>query len=182
MGNRSAEGTAPVTLQVAPQWLLCTLPREASSARPTGGELVDHGILVAEALRDGPGAATKRFNRRRARSVDESAIACESPRSATDLEMKYVLIYEATPDFMTKVPLHIAAHRALWPRYAADGRLLMIGPFVDEPRGGALAVFTSREAAQSFAGEDPFVTGGVVARWTIREWAEALVPEPQTSA
>lgn len=95
--------------------------------------------------------------------------------------MKYVLFYEPTPDFLTKVPLHVAAHRALWPLYAADGRLLMIGPFTDEPKGGALGVFSTREAAQSFASEDPFVTGGVVARWTIREWAEVLVPERQPS-
>ena len=94
--------------------------------------------------------------------------------------MKYVLFYEATPDFLTKVPLHIGAHRALWATYAADGRLLMIGPFTDQPVGGAMGVFSSRAAAESFAGEDPFVTGGVVARWTIREWAEALVPETRS--
>jgi uncharacterized protein YciI len=93
--------------------------------------------------------------------------------------MKYVLFYEATPDFLTKVPLHIVAHRAMWGSYAADGRLLMIGPFTDQPAGGALGIFSTRAAAQSFAEEDPFVRGGIVARWTIREWAEALVPEQQ---
>jgi len=91
--------------------------------------------------------------------------------------MKYVLSYESTPDFRAKIPLHIAAHRALWASYGSDGRLLMIGPFTDEPAGGAMGVFATREAAESFAREDPFVTSGLVARWTIREWAEALVPD-----
>jgi uncharacterized protein len=90
--------------------------------------------------------------------------------------MKYVLFYESTPDFRSKVPQHIEAHRGLWRAYSADGRLLMIGPFTDEPAGGALGVFATREAAEQFVHDDPFVTGGLVARWTIREWAEALSP------
>jgi len=52
----------------------------------------------------------------------------------------------------------------------------MVGPFADEPAGGAMAVFTTRDAAEEFARVDPFVTSGIVARWTIREWREALVP------
>ena len=90
--------------------------------------------------------------------------------------MKYVLFYEATPDFRSKVPAHIEAHRALWRSYQSSGELLMIGPFADEPAGGAMGIFTTRAAAERFAGEDPFVTNGIVARWTIREWLEALVP------
>lgn len=90
--------------------------------------------------------------------------------------MKYVLFYEAAPDFRAKVPANFEAHRALWGTFRADGRLLMIGPFADEPAGGAMGVFTSRNAAEEFVRLDPFVTSGIVARWTIREWNEALVP------
>ncbi len=91
--------------------------------------------------------------------------------------MKFVLLYEAAPDFRAKVPLHIEAHRALWRSFSGDGRLLMIGPFADAPAGGAMGVFTSRGAAEEFVANDPFVTSGLVAKWTIREWMEALVPE-----
>jgi hypothetical protein len=91
--------------------------------------------------------------------------------------MKYVLFYEAAPDFRSKVLVHIQAHRALWRSFSADGRLLMIGPFADEPAGGAMGVFTSRGAAEDFVARDPFVTSGLVAKWTVREWMEALVPE-----
>ena len=88
--------------------------------------------------------------------------------------MKYVLLYESTSDFRSKVPANIEAHRALWKTFHSDGRLQMIGPFTDEPAGGAMGVFTNRAAAEEFVRLDPFVTNGVVARWTIREWNEVL--------
>ena len=88
--------------------------------------------------------------------------------------MKYVLLYDAAEDFRSKVPAHIEAHRALWNQFHAAGQLLMIGPFTDAPAGGTMGIFTTREAAEEFVRSDPFVSHGVVARWTIREWNEAL--------
>ena len=35
-----------------------------------------------------------------------------------------------------------------------------------------MAVFGSREAAESFVREDPFVLEGVVRSWAIKEWFE----------
>ena len=90
--------------------------------------------------------------------------------------MKYVLYYESSPDVLQKAPLHIVAHRERWAEFAKAGTLLMVGPFAD-PAHGAMGVFTTREAAEEFAKGDPFVLNGVVARWAIREWMEALVPE-----
>jgi uncharacterized protein YciI len=88
--------------------------------------------------------------------------------------MKYVLLYEAAPDFRAKVPANLEGHRALWRRFHAEGTLVMVGPFTDEPAGGAMSIFTTRAAAEAFAASDPFVTSGLVARFTIREWAEAI--------
>jgi hypothetical protein len=86
--------------------------------------------------------------------------------------MKFVLLYEATDDVRAKVPLHIEAHRALWKQFRSAGELLMVGPFTDEPAGGAMGVFAARDAAERFVNADPFVSHGVVATWTIREWNE----------
>jgi uncharacterized protein YciI len=88
--------------------------------------------------------------------------------------VKYVLFYEAAADFMSKVPAHIEVHRALWAQFQKQGTLLLIGPFTDEPLGGALAIFTTRAAAEAFVAADPFVTHGIVANWKIREWNEVL--------
>lgn len=90
--------------------------------------------------------------------------------------MKYVLLYEATPDFMSKVMAHIEAHRALWKQFSEAGTLLMIGPFTDPPAGSAMGIFTTRAAAEAFVAADPFVSQGIVARFTIREWNEVLRP------
>jgi uncharacterized protein YciI len=90
--------------------------------------------------------------------------------------MKYVLSYEAAPDFRAKVPAHLEAHRALWKTFHDAGTLLLIGPFTDEPAGGAMAIFATREAAEAFVAADPFVQRGIVARHAIREWNEVLAP------
>ena len=87
---------------------------------------------------------------------------------------KYVLFYDTADGFQAKAQLHFAAHRARWAEFVASGTLLLIGPFSDDADGGAMAVFTSREAAEGFARSDPFVLHGVVHAWRIREWSEAL--------
>jgi uncharacterized protein YciI len=51
----------------------------------------------------------------------------------------------------------------------------MIGPF-SNPHDGAMGIFKTREAAEAFATGDPFVLNGVVARWHVREWMEAIEP------
>jgi uncharacterized protein len=89
--------------------------------------------------------------------------------------VKYVLVYESGPDTRALAPLHFDEHRAWFMGFHDRGLLLMVGPFVDG-EGGAISVFTSREAAEEFVAGDPFVRNGVVASWKIREWREALVP------
>ena len=86
--------------------------------------------------------------------------------------MKYVLIYDSADDVAQTAPLHFAAHRARWKEFEGHGTLLLIGPYSDQT--GALAVFTTREAAEEFARGDPFVLNGVVRGWSVKEWLEAL--------
>jgi len=90
--------------------------------------------------------------------------------------VKYALLYESAADVAERAPEHFDAHRAHWQRFLDDGTLLMIGPF--RPSGdGAMSVFRTREAAESFARGDPFVLHGLVTRWTVHEWFEVLVPD-----
>jgi uncharacterized protein YciI len=51
----------------------------------------------------------------------------------------------------------------------------MTGPFADQ-REGAMAIFTTQEAAEEFVAGDPFVLNGLVVRWHIQEWNEGLAP------
>ena len=89
--------------------------------------------------------------------------------------MKFILRYESPDDFdMAKARAHFPAHQARWAIYREAGTLLLIGPFAD-PQQGALAVFTTQESAEEFASTDPFVLNGLVARWTVTPWREALL-------
>lgn len=89
--------------------------------------------------------------------------------------MQYaVVLYESADDLASKAPEHFPAHVAHWERYKADGTLVMIGAFGDPQNQGSMAIFTSREAAEDFARTDPFVLNGVVARWEVRDWTDAL--------
>jgi uncharacterized protein len=86
--------------------------------------------------------------------------------------VKYVLLYDAAAD-LDRARAVFPAHRARWQEFVARGELLMIGPFTD-PRQGAMGVFATREAAEEFMRLDPFLLEGVVKKWELREWREAV--------
>jgi len=88
--------------------------------------------------------------------------------------MKHVLLYGAAADLDLARRL-FPEHRAAWKEFQDRGELLMIGPFSD-PRQGAMGIFRSREAAERFVEIDPFVREGVVEKWELREWREAIFP------
>jgi uncharacterized protein len=86
---------------------------------------------------------------------------------------RYVLFYEAGDNFPAGAREHFPAHQAWYQEFMARGVLLMLGPFTDEPAGGALAIFTTQEAAEEFAAGDPFVLNKVVGSWHVRQWRVA---------
>ena len=88
--------------------------------------------------------------------------------------MRYVLFYETADDGLAKAPENFPAHQERFMRYAAGGTLLSIGTFADPQAEGAMGIFTTREAAEEFARDDPFVVNGVVGNWYVREWDDVL--------
>jgi hypothetical protein len=92
------------------------------------------------------------------------------------MSTKYVLLYESADDVLAKAPLCFAEHSARGQEFHEGGSLIAYGPFGNPQEEGSMAVFTSREAAEEFAREDPFVLNGVVRSWTIRDWNEAFLP------
>jgi uncharacterized protein YciI len=83
---------------------------------------------------------------------------------------RYVLLYDLGENYPAARE-HFPAHRARYQEFMRRGVLLSLGPFTGSE--GAMAIFTSREAAEEFAGDDPFVLNSVVGKWHIREWREA---------
>ncbi|SDL39874.1 YciI family protein [Arthrobacter sp. ok362] len=62
-------------------------------------------------------------------------------------------------------------HKAYYEAFRADGGgLVALGPFqTPDPAGGSMGIFTSREDAERFIADDPFVTKGL-ADPRILEW------------
>jgi uncharacterized protein len=88
--------------------------------------------------------------------------------------MKYVVMYEIAPDGMPKVMTHFPAHHARLDDFHARGLLMAAGPLGDPPEG-AMGIFSTREAAEEFVRDDPFVVNGVVSKWRIVEWAAEFI-------
>lgn len=87
--------------------------------------------------------------------------------------MKTLMLYEIAPDGLAKVPAHYEAHARRMHEFHARGVMLLSGPY-GMPPVGAAAVFTSDEAAREFIAGDPFVLEGIVARYSVHPWDEAL--------
>ncbi|MGA2109181.1 MAG: YciI family protein [Syntrophorhabdales bacterium] len=88
--------------------------------------------------------------------------------------MKIVCFYEMAPDALSKVMEHYPVHRARLDEFYARGVLLAAGPLGNPPEG-AMAVFTTREAAEEFVQGDPFVVNGLVSKWRLVEWNAAFM-------
>jgi uncharacterized protein YciI len=63
-------------------------------------------------------------------------------------------------------------HKAVVDAFIARGDVVGIGPFADR---GNMAIFRSREAAESFAKQDPFILEGLVKSFTIRDWMDEML-------
>jgi uncharacterized protein YciI len=88
--------------------------------------------------------------------------------------MKYVMFYESADDVAAKAPAHFPAHLERIRKFHGRGDLVMVGTFEDPQSQGSMGVFTSREAAEEFIAEDPFVLNGVVRGYEVRAWNEIL--------
>jgi uncharacterized protein YciI/uncharacterized protein YndB with AHSA1/START domain len=87
---------------------------------------------------------------------------------------KAAVFYEASANVMQLAPLHFPAHKARLDAFHARGELIAVGPYLN-PQDGSLAIFSDLTAAEAFVAQDPFVLEGVVAKYTVKEWREALL-------
>lgn len=85
-----------------------------------------------------------------------------------------VTAYETFEDALAKAPDAIAAHLKRSKELHAQGKIMMAGAFLNNPAEplSTMAILTSREAAEEYMRDDPFVLNGMVSKWYIREWAD----------
>ncbi|KND60741.1 hypothetical protein BVER_05552 [Candidatus Burkholderia verschuerenii] len=85
--------------------------------------------------------------------------------------MHYLLIYELCEDYLERRGQFRDEHLSLaWK--AADGGDLLLGGALEGPADRAILLFNSDspDAAEAFARVDPYVTNGLVERWSVRKW------------
>ena len=78
--------------------------------------------------------------------------------------MKAVVIGESSGATREAIMAVYPRHKLVVDRFAAQGVVLGIGPFAD---GGNMAIFKTRDAAEAFVKEDPFILEGLVASYSI---------------
>jgi uncharacterized protein len=95
------------------------------------------------------------------------------PKQAVYYAVFFETLYDSLEDAISKAPDVIAAHQARSDELHAQGTLLLAGAFLNTSKGqlGTMAICTTREAAEEYARNDPFVLNGMVSTWYIREWA-----------
>ena len=87
--------------------------------------------------------------------------------------MKAVVIGESSGASREAIMAVYPRHKAVVDGFVARGVVLGIGPFSD---GGNMAIFRTREAADAFAREDPFILEGLVRSFVIKDWDDSLLP------
>ena len=87
--------------------------------------------------------------------------------------MKSVVIGIGNGASMDAIMAVYPRHKAVVDVFVARGEVIGIGPFTD--KGGNLAIFRSREAAEAFVAQDPFVLEGLIASYDIRDWADQML-------
>jgi uncharacterized protein YciI/heme-degrading monooxygenase HmoA len=85
--------------------------------------------------------------------------------------MHYLLFYEAGDDYVARRANFRDEHLAKAWKASERGELILGGALAD-PVDGALLLFKGElpSVAEEFARSDPYVTGGLVKRWYVREW------------
>lgn len=83
----------------------------------------------------------------------------------------FLLFYGYAADVLERRPQFRAAHLAHAWAAVERGELLVGGAFAD-PVDGAVLMFAGEDkaVAEDFARTDPYVAGGLVERWHVREW------------
>jgi uncharacterized protein len=92
--------------------------------------------------------------------------------------MHYLLFYELVADyFERRVPLR-PAHLAYAREAVARGELVLGGALAN-PADRAILLFRgdAPAVAETFARSDPYVTHGLVSRWSVREWTTVVGPD-----
>src|SRR5262245_4512877 len=114
-----------------------------------------------------PGRVTKRGGAV-ASGVVVHKLAVQSRRN----NVKAVIIGEPSGASMEQIMAVYPRHKAVVDAFKARGEVIGIGPFADR---GNMGIFRTRQAAEEFARQDPFILEGLVKSFVIRDWNDTML-------
>ena len=89
--------------------------------------------------------------------------------------MHYLLFYTYVPDILERRAQFRGAHVRLARESVARGELILGGALADPVDGGVLFFSApSKAVVEKFVADDPYVAGGLVTKWVIREWTTVI--------
>ena len=86
--------------------------------------------------------------------------------------MKAVIIGEPSGASMEAIMAVYPRHKTVVDAFKAKGQVIGIGPFADR---GNMGIFRTREAAEAFSKQDPFILEGLVKSFVIRDWNDTML-------
>ena len=86
--------------------------------------------------------------------------------------MKAVIIGEPSGASREAIMAVYLRHKAVVDAFKARGEVIGIGPFADM---GNMGIFRTREAAEEFAKQDPFILEGLIKSFVIRDWNDTML-------
>ena len=86
--------------------------------------------------------------------------------------MKAVIIGEPSGASMETIMAVYPRHKAVVDGFIARGEVIGIGPFTDR---GNMGIFRTREAAEAFSRQDPFILEGLIKSFVIRDWDDKML-------
>ena len=86
--------------------------------------------------------------------------------------MKAVIIGESSGATMEQIMAVYPRHKAVVDAFVARGEVIGIGPCADR---GNMGIFRTREAAEAFSRQDPFILEGLVKSFVIRDWNDTML-------
>ncbi|MGH9811991.1 MAG: YciI-like protein [Candidatus Acidiferrales bacterium] len=85
----------------------------------------------------------------------------------------YILFYDLVDDYVARRGPLREQHLGLVRAARERGELVLAGALAN-PVDGAVLVFRSKEAAETFAQADPYVKNGLITAWRVREWTAVV--------
>lgn len=87
--------------------------------------------------------------------------------------MKTIVIGEGRGASLEEIMSIYPRHKIVADKFIERGDIIGIGPFAD--KGGNMAIFKTRQAAEQFVKEDPFILEGVIKSFVIKDWDDNLI-------